>query len=303
MKFLAAAVQMLACDDKAANREEAARWIREAAAHGAKVVALPEVFIWRGNKKEEKNAAESIPGPTSEFLGGLARELGIYLLGGSILETISGSEKVYNTSLFFDPWGSSLATYRKIHLFDVDLKNGVTARESDTRQFGDGPVVVKTDLCPMGFSVCYDLRFPELYRALVTRGAQLIFVPSAFTAYTGKAHWEPLLRARAIENQVYVIAPDQFGKNPKSFETHGHSMIVDPWGKVLADLPDGPGIAKAEIDLDFLAKVRSESQHFFIANSTEFSPFSIFTSIAEDLLLYIPLTQFAAYDLGMLHSY
>ena len=258
MKFLAAVVQMLAGDDKAANRGEAGRWVTEASAKGARLVALPEVFIWRGNKKEEKDAAESIPGPTSEFLAGLARKLEIYLLGGSILETISGSPKAYNTSLLFDPRGSQMASYRKIHLFDVDLENGVTARESDTREFGESAVVVKTDLCPMGLSVCYDLRFPELYRTLVTEGAQLIFVPSAFTAYTGKAHWEPLLRARAIENQVYVIAPDQFGKNPKSFATHGHSMIVDPWGKVLAELPDGPGIAMAEIDLDFLAKVRTE---------------------------------------------
>ena len=258
MKFLAAAVQMVACDDKAANMEEARRWVREAAAKGARIVALPEVFIWRGNKKEEKDAAESIPGPTSEFLSALARELGIHLLGGSILETNSGSQKAYNTSLLFGPQGKLLASYRKIHLFDVDLENGVTARESDTRQCGETIVVAETDFCPVGLSVCYDLRFPELYRTLVIQGAQLIFVPSAFTAYTGKAHWEPLLRARAIENQVYVIAPDQFGKNPRSFETHGHSMIVDPWGKTSAELSDGPGLALAEIDLDYLAKIRAE---------------------------------------------
>jgi len=258
MKFLAAAIQMLARDNQATNREEAARWVREAAANGARLVALPEVFIWRGNKREEKNAAESIPGSASEFLGGLAREFGVYLLGGSILEAISGSQKAYNTSLLFGPQGNLLASYRKIHLFDVDLENGVTARESDTREFGQAIVVTETDLCPMGLSICYDIRFPELYRTLVMQGAQLIFVPSAFTAYTGKAHWEPLLRARAIENQVYVIAPDQFGKNPKSFETHGHSMIVDPWGKVVAELPDGPGVVMAEIDLDYLAKVRAE---------------------------------------------
>jgi len=258
MKFLAAAIQMLACDDKGTNQQEASRWVTEAAAKGARVVVLPEVFIWRGNKKEEKNAAESIPGPTSDFLQSLARNLGIYLLGGSILEAIPESPKAYNTSLLFGPQGNLLASYRKIHLFDVDLENGVTARESDTREFGDTAVVAKTDLCPMGLTVCYDLRFPELYRILATQGSQLIFVPSAFTAYTGKAHWEPLLRARAIENQVYIIAPDQFGKNPKSFETHGHSMIVDPWGKVLAELPDGPGIVMAEVNLDFLAKVRAE---------------------------------------------
>jgi len=258
MKFLAAAIQMLACDDKAANRKEASRWVAEAAAKGARVVALPEVFIWRGNKKEEKNAAESIPGPTSEFLQNLASEFKIFLLGGSMLETIIGSQKAYNTSLLFGPRGELLASYRKIHLFDVDLENGVTARESETREFGDAAVVANTDLGTMGLSVCYDLRFPELYRKLATEGAQLIFVPSAFTAFTGQAHWRPLLRARAIENQAYVIAPDQFGKNSKSFETHGHSMIVDPWGKILAELSDGPGIVMAEIDFEYLAKVRAE---------------------------------------------
>ena len=258
MKFLAAAVQMLAGDDKAANLAEAERWIRAAVARGAQVVALPEVFLWRGDKKRESEFAEPVPGPASGVMAGWARELGIYLLGGSMLEEIPGSPKAYNTSLLFDPLGKRLASYRKIHLFDVDLANGVSSRESDTRAFGDGIVVAKTELCDMGLSICYDLRFPELYRTLVAKGAQLIFVPSAFTAYTGQAHWETLLRARAIENQVYVIAPDQFGKSPKSFETHGHSMIVDPWGKVVANLPDGPGIVMAEIDLDYLTKIRAE---------------------------------------------
>jgi predicted amidohydrolase len=257
MKFLAAAIQMLASDDKAANLEEAERWIRHAASDGARVVALPEVFIWRGSKKIERASAEPIPGPTTTQLANLARELGIYLLGGSILEEISDSNKVYNTSVLFGPRGV-LATYRKIHLFDVDLANGVSARESDTRQFGTAIIVAETDLCPMGLTVCYDLRFPELYRALSSKGAQIIFVPSAFTAYTGRAHWETLLRARAIENQVYMVAPDQYGENPQSFETHGHSMIVDPWGKILAVVPDGPGIAMAEVDLDYLANVRAE---------------------------------------------
>ena len=148
--------------------------------------------------------------------------------------------------------------YRKIHLFDVDLANGVSLRESDTRAHGTDVVVAQTELGNMGLSVCYDLRFPELYRRLADQGAHLIFVPSAFTAFTGQAHWETLLRARAIENQAYVIAADQFGKAPKSFETHGHSMIIDPWGEILAELADGPGIVTAEIDLDRLAKVRAE---------------------------------------------
>jgi predicted amidohydrolase len=258
MKFLAAAVQMLASDDKAANLREAERWVRQAAGQGAQVIALPEVFIWRGSKKLEREYAEEIPGPSSTAMAELARELKIYLLAGSILEAIPDSHKAYNTSLLFDPDGRLLASYRKIHLFDVDLANGVSLRESDTRAHGAEIVTAQTDLCVVGLSVCYDLRFPELYRGLAKNGAQLIFVPSAFTAYTGEAHWRALLRARAIENQAYVIAPDQFGKNPKSFEAHGHSIIIDPWGKVLAELADGPGVIMAEIDLEYLANVRAE---------------------------------------------
>jgi deaminated glutathione amidase len=258
MKFTAAAIQMLASDDKAANMAEAARWVRQSAATGAKLVALPEVFIWRGEKRSERAAAEPIPGPASTAMANLARELGIYLLAGSILEEIPGSAKAFNTSMLFDPCGKLIASYRKIHLFDVDLANKVSARESDTRAAGDTVVIAETELCKMGLSVCYDLRFAELYRQLVRRHADLIFVPSAFTAYTGEAHWEPLLRARAIENQVYVIAPNQFGKNPQSFETYGHSMIVNPWGELVAVLPDGPGFVLGEIDLDYLSRVRRE---------------------------------------------
>lgn len=258
MKFLAAAVQMVASDDKPTNLMEAEHWIREAADRGARLVALPEVFLWRGEKKNERDCAESIPGPSSTALAGWARELGIYLLAGSVLEAIPGSEKVYNTSLLFDPSGNIVARYRKIHLFDVDLANGTSLRESATREYGDGVIVASTDLGSMGLTVCYDLRFPELYRALADQGAEIVFVPSAFTAYTGAAHWEALLRSRAIENQAYVVAPDQFGKSTKSFETHGHSMIVDPWGRVLAELSDGAGVITAEIDLAYLAKVRAE---------------------------------------------
>ena len=258
MKFVAAAVQMLAGDDKQLNLQEARRWVRDAAANGALLVALPEVFIWRGSKKLERQFAEPIPGPSSKALSELARELGIYLLAGSILEEISNSERAYNTSLLFAPSGKQIARYRKIHLFDVDLPNGVSLRESQTRAHGESPEVVKTELGAMGLTVCYDVRFPELYRKLAEQGAELIFVPSAFTAYTGAAHWETLLRARAIENQAYIIAPDQFGKPAKSFETHGHSMIIDPWGRIIAELPHGPGVITATIDLDYLAKIRAE---------------------------------------------
>ncbi len=258
MKFLAAAIQMLASPDKAANLKEAESMVREAATRGARAVALPEVFNWRGDKKDERKNAEPIPGPTADLMAHLARELGIYLLTGSLLEEIPASHKAYNTSLFFDPKGNLLARYRKIHLFDVDIERGVSTMESETREPGKDIVVAETEYCRMGLTICYDLRFPELYRALVAKGVQVIFVPSAFTALTGEAHWEPLLRARAIENQVYIVAPDQLGKNPKSFATYGNSMIVDPWGRVLARASDSAGVIIAEIDLDYLAKVRSE---------------------------------------------
>lgn len=257
-KFLAAAVQMLTSSDKKANCEEAEGWLRKARAEGAKLVALPEVFNWRGAVEEQKNFAEPIPGPTSDLMARLARELEIHLLAGSILETVPGDHKVFNTSLLFDPRGNLLAQYRKIHLFDVDLAGGVAILESDTRRSGRDIVAVETELGSVGLSVCYDLRFPELYRRLVDGGARMIFVPSAFTALTGEAHWEPLLRSRAIENQVYIIAPDQAGRNPKSMPTYGHSMIVDPWGKILARATDETGVILAEIDLDYLARVRRE---------------------------------------------
>ena len=258
MKFLAAAVQLVASDDKPANLREAETWVRRAAAQGARLVALPEVFIWRGNKRSERQNAEPIPGPSSNAMAGLAAELKIYLLAGSILEEIPDSERSFNTSALFGPSGELVAAYRKIHLFDVDLANGVSLRESATRAHGESVIAVQTDLCTMGLSICYDLRFPELYRALADQGADVIFVPAAFTAFTGAAHWEPLLRARAIENQAYVIAPAQFGQSRGSFETHGHTMIVDPWGKIIAELADGPGIVSAEIDLDYLEKIRNE---------------------------------------------
>ncbi|MBI2091082.1 MAG: carbon-nitrogen hydrolase family protein [Deltaproteobacteria bacterium] len=258
MKFLAAAIQMLAMSDKKANLEEAEAWIREAARRGAKLVALPEVFNWRGDKKEERSHAETIPGPSSERMAQLARELGLYLLAGSILEAIPDSSKAYNTSLLYNPQGDIVVRYRKLHLFDVDIAGGVAILESATREPGKEIAVAETEIGRMGLSICYDLRFPELYRALTDKGAEIIFIPSAFTALTGEAHWEPLLRARAIENQVYIIAPDQVGKNPKSIATYGNSMIVDPWGKVLARAPDGAGAVLAEMDLGYLAKVRAE---------------------------------------------
>jgi predicted amidohydrolase len=187
----------------------------------------------------------------------LARQLGVHLVAGSILED-SGESRVFNTSVLFDARGQIVARYRKIHLFDVDIPQHVTIRESDTRMGGDGVVTAPTELGVIGMSVCYDLRFPELYRQLTLSGAEIIAVPSAFTFPTGAAHWELLLRARAIENQVYVVAPDQIGRSPSGVLDYGNSMIVDPWGTPVARAADRETVICAEIDRDYQDRVRRE---------------------------------------------
>lgn len=255
--YLAAAVQMTASSSKEENLAKAETFVRLAAERGASVIVLPEVFTWRGPRAEEPAQLESIPGPTSERLCQLAQRLGIYLLAGSFLEK-SDEARAYNASLFISPEGEILAHYRKIHLFDVDIPGQVRVKESDTKKPGREVVTSNTPLGVFGLSVCYDLRFPELYRQLAEQGAEVICVPSAFTFPTGAAHWEPLLRARAIENQTYVIAPNQIGKNTHGFADYGNSMIIDPWGKVLARAADKECFITAEIDRDYLEKVRRE---------------------------------------------
>jgi len=256
-RFGVAAVQLDAGTDWQANLERAEALVVEAARRAARLVVLPEVFSWRGPAAEEAAHAEPIPGPTSEWAGALARRLEIHLVAGSILEA-NGAGRPFNTSVLVRPDGVIAGRYRKIHLFDVDLPGRVTVRESDTRQGGGEPVTVVTDLGVIGLSVCYDLRFPELYRALTRAGAELVVVPSAFTFPTGAAHWEILLRARAIENQVYVIAPDQCGRSASGGLSYGHSMIVDPWGVPVARATDGEGIIVAEIDREYVQRVRRE---------------------------------------------
>ena len=258
MRYLAAAVQRSSGTDRAANLSRATALIRTAAARGARLVVLPEVFAWRGPRADEPGAFETIPGTTTDMLAAVARACRIHLCIGSILEAVPGDARAFNTSCLMDADGNIVARYRKIHLFDVDLPGRVTVRESATRAPGDEPVVVLTELGVLGLSICYDLRFPELYRRLVRAGAEVLLVPSAFTFPTGAAHWEVLCRARAIESQCYVIAPDQTGRSPHGFADFGESMIVDPWGRVLARAPDGEGLVTAEIDLDYLARVRSE---------------------------------------------
>jgi predicted amidohydrolase len=258
MTFLAAAIQMTASNDKAANLERAERLVRLAAARGANLVALPEVFNWRGKRAEQAAAAETLDGETLTLMSRLARELQLHLVAGSITERVEGETRCYNTSAMFDPDGARIAAYRKIHLFDVDLPGRVAARESDAKLSGADVVCAETKLGAVGLSICYDLRFPELYRHLTFKGARIIMLPSAFTFPTGEAHWEALIRARAIENQVYVIAPAQFGPNVYGYSDYGNSMIVDPWGRVLARAADQVGVVVAPIDFEYQDRVRRE---------------------------------------------
>lgn len=257
--MLAAAVQMSSGPDKQRNLDQAERLIREAAARGAEIVVLPEVFNWRGRKPEQAEAAEDISGPSLSLMAGLASELRLYLVAGSITEQIAGDTKAYNTSVLFGPDGAMFGLYRKIHLFDVELTGKVVTRESDTKVPGSEITSIKTPVATFGLSVCYDLRFPELYRRLATSGTTVITIPSAFTYPTGEAHWEVLIRARAIENQAFVIAPGQFGINVYGFKDYGNSMIVDPWGRVLARASDDSAeVIVAPLDFDELARVRRE---------------------------------------------
>jgi deaminated glutathione amidase len=258
MTYLAAAIQMTAGNDKAANLERAERLVRVAAARGANLIALPEVYNWRGKRAEQAAGAETLDGESLSQMSRLARELRIHIVAGSITERGDDSSRSYNTSVLLGPDGARMAVYRKIHLFDVDLPGRVTVRESDSKLAGADVVCAETSLGAIGLSICYDLRFPELYRRLAFSGARILMVPSAFTFPTGEAHWEPLIRARAIENQAYVVAPAQFGPNIYGYSDYGNSMIVDPWGRVLARAADQEGVVVAPIDLEYQDRVRSE---------------------------------------------
>lgn len=249
----AAAVQLNSNDDKARNLEAAERLVREAAADGAKLVALPEKWNLLAAGEELLAGAEPLDGPTLTAARGWARALGIHLLAGSIAEQAAG--KAFNTSVLIGPDGDDLAVYRKIHMFDVDV-GGVAYRESEHEQAGAEIVTAPLGELIAGLTVCYDLRFPELYRILAVRGARLLTVPSAFTTTTGRDHWLVLLRARAIENQAFVLAPNQVGEAPPHFDSYGHSAIVDPWGVVLATAEGGEGFVAADLDLGAQQEVR-----------------------------------------------
>ena len=247
-----AALQMTSGPDVAANLEQARELLEAAAARGAQLAALPENFSFMGLKDADKRAIAEADGsgPVQEFLAGSARRLGLWIVGGTVPLRAGPDGRVAAASLVYDAHGRRVGRYDKIHLFDVDLpERAESYRESAHVAPGAHAVVLDTPVGRLGLSVCYDVRFPELYRQLSAQGAQILAIPSAFTAPTGRAHWETLLRARAIENLCYVIAPAQSGFHPSGRETYGDSMIVDFWGRILSRVPRGRGCAVATVNL------------------------------------------------------
>lgn len=252
-----AASQVDSGKNKEENISNALSFVDKAAERGVDLVAFPEMLSFMGKESNYTAIAEPIPGPITQQLSEKAIEHGMYVHAGSILETIEHEDRVYNTSVLIDDTGDIIAKYKKTHLFDIEIDGEVEYQESANVAPGDQIVTAETDLTTFGLSICYDLRFPEYYRALTRAGAKVIFVPAAFTLQTGKDHWQPLLRARAIENQVYVIAPGQIGDKEDSLHTYGKSMVIDPWGNVISQASDREEIITASIDLDYLDEVRT----------------------------------------------
>ncbi|KAB1190605.1 carbon-nitrogen hydrolase family protein [Haloferax sp. MBLA0076] len=259
-EFVAAACQMDSNDDKRANVERALEFVDQAADVGADFVAFPEMMSYIGPKDQYPDVAESIDGEIVHQFAAKAKAYGLYIHTGSFFERIPDSDRVYNTSVMIGPEGDVLDTYRKVHLFDIELDGDVEYEESERVAPGTEAVTVETDIATFGLSICYDLRFPHLYQTMAHRGANVLLVPAAFTMFTGKDHWEPLLRARAIENQSYVIAPAQIGEKPSSPTTYGRTLVVDPWGNVISKAKDTEEVVTATIDMDYLEDTRRELQ-------------------------------------------
>lgn len=252
-KFKVALIQLNSTDNVKENLKNITSLVKEASKN-ADLVILPEHSDGIG--KNDNDFAHEIPGEISDYFSNLAKENNVYLHCGSVAE--KGVEnKPYNTSILFNRQGEILAKYSKLHLFDVDLPDGTGCRESSTATAGNEIVVAGTELCNIGLSICYDIRFPELYRSMALMGADVIVVSANFTAPTGKAHWRSLLRARAIENGCYIIAVNQCGQKPQ-FEAYGHTMFIDPWGEVLGELENQVGILYGEIDLDKIKETREK---------------------------------------------
>jgi predicted amidohydrolase len=257
-RVTAAVVQMTSTTDVERNLATAEELVDRAAGRGARLVTLPENFAFLRSEGQPVPDAQPLDGPWVRRMAELARRHALTLLLGSLPERVEGDGRVRNTSVLLGPDGTTLAAYRKLHLFDIDLPGMEHLKESRSVAPGNEVVVADTPAGRLGLSICYDLRFPELYRELAQRGARVLCVPSAFTERTGKAHWEVLLRARAIENLAYVVAPAQVGHHGGGRASHGQAMIVDPWGTVLAQVPDGEGVALAELDFARLERLRRE---------------------------------------------
>ncbi len=251
----AAAVQLNSTDEYDRNLEVAERLVRGAAADGAELVVLPEKWTVLGSPEAIRSCAEPLDGPALSAAAGWARELGIHLVAGSFPEVVPEWERLGNTSVMFGPDGEQRAIYRKIHMFDVEV-GGVSYRESEVEQAGDAIALGEVAGTPVGLTICYDLRFPELYRILALRGARVITVPSAFTERTGRDHWEVLIRARAIEDQVFMVAAGQVGFAPPHYRSFGRSMIVDPWGVVLTQAADTECFVSADLDFAIQNEMR-----------------------------------------------
>ncbi len=255
-----AAVQLQSADDVSANLRVCAEQVTRAANAGAEVVLLPENFAYLGAEPEKRLLAEAVPdkaAPIQSALVKLARRHRVTIVGGGMPEKSGDPEKPFNTSVAISPAGEVVARYRKVHLFDVDLPDGMSFRESSNTTPGTEPVVADLAGTPCGFSVCYDLRFPEYYRRLADLGAVVALVPAAFTAFTGAAHWHTLLRARAIESQMWVVAAGQWGEHPGNRRSYGHTMLIDPWGEIVAELPEGVGFVIADLSAERVEEVRT----------------------------------------------
>jgi len=257
--FLAAAIQLTSTADPDRNFQAAEEQIDLAAHRGAELVGLPENFAFMGEDEQRLDLAPQLAERAQQFLVTMARRYQVTLLGGGY-PVPAGERLTSNRAELVGKDGQILARYDKIHLFDVDLPDGNTYRESATVQPGDQlpPVVEVPGLCRVGLSICYDVRFPELYRYLASAGADVLFIPAAFTAFTGKDHWQVLLQARAIENTAYVVAPAQTGNHGGRRQTHGHAHVIDPWGTVLADAGSGPGLAIAPVDVEHRKRIQAQ---------------------------------------------
>jgi len=248
--------QMKVVNDKEANLKKAENMLKNASKKGVNIAVLPEMFNCPYNNKYFPEYAEEYPGKTTDFLSNLAKELNIYIVGGSIPE--KEGDKIYNTSYIFDRDGKLIGRHRKMHLFDIDVKDGITFRESDTLSPGNDVTVFETEYCKIGVAICYDMRFPELMRLMALKGSKIIIVPAAFNMTTGPAHWHIIAKSRALDNQVYFVAASPSRNLDSSYIAYGHSLIVDPWGNVVAEADENESVIIKELNLVKVNKIREE---------------------------------------------